>query len=148
MIPGEIEIQKVTWEDAEAVLRSIRTRVFIQEQGVPEELEWDGLDARCVHLVAVAAGEPVGTVRLLPDAHIGRMAVLKDWRNKKVGAALLRGIIDIARKEGMRQVDLNAQTSARGFYEKHGFRSVGGEFMDAGIPHYHMMLALSCGEPK
>jgi len=138
-----IEIREVQWEEAEAVLRSIRSQVFIQEQRVPVELEWDGLDSGSVHLLAVTAQcHAVGTVRLRPDSHIGRMAVLKEWRNKKVGTALLNRIVQIARESGMQQVVLNAQTTAIGFYEKFGFQIAGEEFMDAGIPHYRMILPL------
>ena len=138
-----IEIREVPWEGAEAELRSIRSQVFVQEQGVPEALEWDGLDSESVHLLAVTEKcGAVGTVRLSADSHIGRMAVLKNWRNKKVGAALLERIVWIARERGMQQVVLNAQTTAIGFYAKFGFQIAGEEFMDAGIPHFHMILSL------
>ena len=139
MISSDIQIQEVAWQHAEKALSEIRIQVFIKEQGVPETLEWDGLDAECIHLLAVSSSNiPVGTVRLLPDGHIGRMAVLKEWRNRGVGKALLLRILDIAQIHGIKVVVLNAQTSAQGFYEKLGFHAVGEEFMDAGIPHYKM----------
>ena len=146
MAPGmqrPFTIRETTWQAAGEQLRAIREAVFMREQGVPEDLEWDGLDAHCIHLLAESEeGESIGTVRLLADGHIGRMAVLREWRNKGVGTALLRRIIEIARKSGVQRVVLNAQTAAIGFYERAGFTASGDEFMDAGIPHYRMELAL------
>ena len=136
-------VREVKWEQAGEQLRAIRECVFIREQGVPEDMEWDGLDEGCIHLLAkTAQGDAIGTVRLLADGHIGRMAVLKEWRGKGVGSALLLRVIELARGMGLRRVVLNAQTTALGFYEKAGFTASGGEFMDAGIPHYRMKLVL------
>jgi len=137
---GEVEIREVTWLEAEDQLRLIRTQVFIVEQGVPEDMEWDGFDSEAVHLLAVLPdGTVAGTVRLLEDGHVGRMAVVNEWRNRGVGRALLATVLDIASKKGVHRIVLNAQTSALGFYEKVGFQRVGGEFLDAGIPHYRMI---------
>lgn len=131
------------WQDHAAALRAIRETVFILEQQVPVELEWDGLDVGCLHVLAAdAAGNPIGTARLLSDGHIGRMAVLKEWRGRGVGSALLQWLLAEARKLGLRQAVLNAQTYAAGFYTKFGFQAVGEEFMDAGIPHVKMVLPL------
>ena len=139
----EFIVREAKWEEAGEQLRAIRERVFIREQGVPEALEWDGLDADCIHLLAeTEQGDAIGTVRLLADGHIGRMAVLKEWRGKGVGKVLLLRTIEIARDSGLKRVVLNAQTTALGFYQKAGFTASGGEFMDAGIPHYRMELAL------
>lgn len=136
---GNFEIREVTWLEAEDQLRIIRTQVFIVEQSVPEDMEWDGLDDEAVHLLAVCPdGTVVGTVRLLLDGHIGRMAVVKGWRNQGVGRALLARVLDIASMKGMNHIELNAQSTALGFYEKAGFHRVGEEFLDAGIPHYRM----------
>lgn len=143
MILNEIQIQEVSWQFASSSLREIRFEVFIKEQCVPETLEWDGLDIACTHLLAVTQDNiPVGTVRLLPDGHIGRMAVIRDWRNRGVGKALLLRILEIARTQGLKVAVLNAQTTARGFYEKFGFCAEGNEFLDAGIPHYKMLREL------
>ena len=125
------------------MLRAIRTSVFVDEQGVPEELEWDGLDGQCTHALAQsAAGEAIGTGRLLPDGHIGRMAVVRHWRHKGVGSAILKVLIAAAADAGYASVALNAQTHALEFYRRFGFESEGGEFMEAGIPHRSMRLAL------
>lgn len=136
-------LRETSWQEAGEHLRAVREAVFMREQGVPEELEWDGLDQHCVHLLAeTGQGEAIGTVRLLADGHIGRMAVLREWRGKGVGTALLQRITEIAKDSGLERVMLNAQTAALGFYERAGFTASGNEFMDAGIPHYHMERAL------
>lgn len=138
-----MKIINVLWSSHRAILADIRREVFIQEQGVPESLEWDGQDEESVHLLAIDQhGEAAGTVRLLPDGHIGRMAVRKAWRGQGIGAALLTRILELAAAQGLSRVVLNAQTSAVGFYQKAGFVIQGNEFLDAGIPHYRMERAL------
>ena len=142
--PPQFNIEEVRWEEACAQLRAIRREVFVVEQHVPEALEWDGIDGDCAHVLARSAdGSPIGTGRLLPDGHIGRMAVLKAWRRRGVGSALLTRLMELARRRGLREVALNAQTYAIPFYAGHGFRAVGEEFMEAGIPHRAMVLSLT-----
>lgn len=132
-------VRQASWNADQDALRRIRLTVFVEEQGVPVELEWDGLDPDSVHFLAVESnGAPIGTVRLLPDGHIGRMAVLKPWRKQGVGYALLTRVLDYARARGDRKVMLNAQTTAVEFYRRVGFTVIGDEFMDAGIPHLYM----------
>ena len=124
-------------------LHAIRRIVFIEEQGVPESLEWDRYDARSQHVLAYEPeGIAVGTGRLLPDGHIGRMAVLRPWRRRGVGSALLAALLDLARKQKLPLVRLHAQTHAVGFYAKHGFTVTSDEFPEAGIPHRAMELEL------
>ena len=136
-------VQIVSWEEAATALRVIRTAVFIREQQVPEELEWDQFDAISVHaLVVNSAGQPVGTARLLPDGHIGRMAVLKEWRGQGLGSALLTKLLQVLVKRHQFQVQLHAQTSAIPFYKKFGFEIAGEEFIEAGIPHVKMTLSI------
>jgi len=136
-------IRPVNWKAQRDQLHAIRRTVFIEEQNVPEELEWDEIDERCYHVLAFAAdGTPIGTGRLLPDGHVGRMAVLKAWRGKGVGSAILKMLLDLARKEGLKSVRLHAQTHAAGFYARHGFKATGKEFMEAGIPHRAMTIKL------
>jgi predicted GNAT family N-acyltransferase len=136
-------VQVASWQDDGWALRVIREEVFIHEQHVPVELEWDELDANCIHILAMdLAGNPVGTARLLLSGVIGRMAVLKGWRCKGVGSALVLRLLEEARKLHMQQIALNAQTSAKGFYARFGFQTVGDEFIDAGIPHMRMILRL------
>lgn len=139
----DFKIREVSWAEAEHELRLIRTTVFIVEQHVPVDLEWDGLDAGARHVLARnREGEPVGAGRLLPNGQIGRMAVVKDWRGLGIGSALLDTLLRMARTVGLREVFLNSQTYVIGFYSRRGFRVVSGEFMDAGIPHVKLARSL------
>lgn len=125
-------------------IKAVREQVFIQEQHVPVALEWDGLDDEATHVVALNShNQEIGTARLLQDGHIGRMAVLPLWRHQGVGSAMLQELLLIARQRQLLKVFLHAQTSAIGFYEHHGFHVLGGEFMDAGIPHHYMERQLA-----
>ena len=120
-------------------IKTVREQVFIHEQHVPEELEWDEHDTKATHVVAMDTNNQViGTARMLADGHIGRMAVLAAWRKTGIGSAMLGKLLAIAKEHGLSKVFLHAQTSAVGFYEKHGFNALGEEFMDAGIPHRYM----------
>jgi len=136
------EIELMPWEAARAEASRIRFSVFVEEQGVPREIELDDMDARCVHALAFDGGRAVGTGRLLPDAHIGRMAVLEGWRGRGVGGLILEALIAKARERGERKVFLSAQVHATGFYARHGFRAVGEVYEEAGIPHRAMERAL------
>lgn len=139
----DYQIRVVQWQDAASSLRAVREAVFIQEQHVPEKLEWDEFDLVSVHVLAVTPeGKPIGTARLLPDGHIGRMAVLKAWRGKGLGSALLQCLLEESRRRSMSKIILNAQITAKAFYAKFGFQVTGSEFMEAGIPHVKMFLRL------
>lgn len=130
-------IDLVNWPDTSTQLSAIRRRIFIDEQGVPADLEWDGLDATAMHARATSlAGEVIGTARLLPDGQIGRMAVLREWRGLGVGTAMLQCLIACA--PAKERLFLNAQTSAESFYRRNGFEPEGEIFMEAGIPHIRM----------
>ncbi len=130
------------WSACAATLQALRRAVFVVEQQVPEDEEWDQQDAVSQHVLAIVDGEAVGTGRLLPDGHIGRMAVLKAWRGRGAGRALLRELIAMARHAGFSEAVLHAQTHAIKFYEKQGFTAEGAEFMEAGIAHRVMRLKL------
>ena len=137
--PLPFTVGPVNWNASEKLLGAIRAKVFVEEQGVPVELEWDGLDEHAYHVLAFAAdGTPIGTGRLLQDTHIGRMAVLKEWRRRGVGSAMLDVLLVAANKMGYGEVELNAQTRVLNFYLRKGFAPHGEEFMDAGIPHIAM----------
>ncbi|MGW5732024.1 MULTISPECIES: GNAT family N-acetyltransferase [Streptomyces] len=143
-------------DDLEACF-AVRKEVFVVEQRVPADLEYDTYDADAVHVIAVRDdGQPLGTGRLLTgeaaaaknggDARVGalgRLAVTKAARGLGVGAALVRAIEDAARARGLTAVDLHAQTHALGFYERLGYEAYGPEFPDAGIPHRAMRKALA-----
>lgn len=124
-------------------LRAVREPVFVVEQNVPLELEWDELDPRCHHVIARdAEHKPIGTGRLTPERKIGRLAVLREWRGKGVGDALLQALIDQARRFAWPEVSLHAQVDAVGFYRKWGFEEYGEQFDEAGIRHQSMKLSL------
>ena len=136
-------IELLDWDAARTEARRIRTTVFVEEQGVPLEIEMDDMDAVSVHALAYVGGAAVGTGRLLPDGHIGRMAVLKESRALGVGGAILASLVAEARRRGMKEVVLAAQTHALGFYRKHGFREAGAVFEEAGISHQEMRRVLN-----
>lgn len=139
----DFTIHPVTWHDAEPLLRSVREAVFMREQGVPAELEWDGLDESSHHVLALSShGQAIGCGRILPNAHLGRLAVMPEWRGRKVGTALLEGLLAYAASKHYPEVDIDAQVQALLFYERFGFVAEGEEFMDAGIPHRKMRLKL------
>ncbi|MGH8159555.1 MAG: GNAT family N-acetyltransferase [Rhodanobacter sp.] len=138
-----VEVADWSSEGQRKDLLDLRYTVFVQEQGVPETRERDGLDGNCWHVLARdAAGRPIGCGRLTPAHKIGRMAVLQAWRSQGVGVALLRELIGRARSQGWPEVALDAQVSALGFYEREGFVPYGEEFEDAGLPHRAMRLIL------
>jgi len=131
------------WDTQREGARAVRFDVFVVEQNVPLELEWDEMDAQSLHaLVLDAAGRAVATGRLLPDGHIGRMAVRKEARGRGIGGMVLEALIGAARRRGDRAVMLNAQTQAESFYRRYGFEREGETFMEAGIPHIAMRKAL------
>lgn len=124
-------------------LRYVRNLVFVVEQQISPEVEFDTLDPHCHHVIARdVQASPIGTGRLSPEGKIGRMAVLCEWRRQGVGASLLRTLIEKARNLGLTKVTASAQMSALGFYEKFGFTKEGEAFMEAGIPHQTVSLSL------
>ncbi|WP_171013854.1 GNAT family N-acetyltransferase [Chitinivorax sp. B] len=134
-------VRSADWAADRPLLSVVRRTVFIEEQGIPAELEWDVRDAEALHVLALDADQhAIGCGRLLPTGQIGRMAVMADWRGKGVGAALLQALIVAAQRAGHGEVWLNAQESARSFYLAQDFVEDGDMFMEAGIPHYRMRL--------
>jgi predicted GNAT family N-acyltransferase len=143
MAEPAIEVRLGAWIDLREEAAPIRYAVFVDEQKVPAEIELDDWDALSLHALALdAQGRVLGTGRLLPDGHIGRMAVLQSARGQGVGTALLRALLQAARARGDREVVLSAQTHAMPFYEKAGFIAEGDEYDDAGIPHRQMRLSM------
>ena len=137
-----LELRLLDWQSAQGEAKRIRFTVFVEEQGVPPELEMDENDANSVHALAYGDGRAIATGRLLPDGHIGRMAVLKEWRGRGVGRAILRRLIDAARERGHREVLLSAQVHALGFYRAEGFAPEGPVYEEAGIAHQAMRMKL------
>lgn len=135
----DYQLRVVRWQDEKQSLTVVRREVFIEEQHVPEELEWDEFDSISQHvLVTDRKDKPIATGRIKPDGHIGRMAVLKEWRNKGIGHTILKSLISCAQAQGLERVYLHAQVSAIPFYQKLGFELYSEVFMDAGIPHRSM----------
>lgn len=144
---GDYVVNEVSWSNASRELSAIRTRVFMDEQRVSAADEWDGKDQDAVHfLVRTVTGEAIATARILSDTvsgkahfHIGRVAVLKSYRNLGIGSELMRNLIQwCLNQDAQIPIYLHAQTSRRTFYEKLGFIAQGTEFMDAGIAHISM----------
>ena len=144
MAAPSFQIETIDYATGLAELRAVRETVFVREQQVPLEEEWDALDPLSRHVLARdTAGLPIGTGRLTPEHRIGRMAVLADWRGQGVGEAMLATLIAEARKQGWPAVSLNAQVSAETFYARQGFIPEGERFMEAGIEHQSMRRALA-----
>jgi predicted GNAT family N-acyltransferase len=155
-VTGGLTVRQAVGEEDRAACFAVRREVFVEEQGVPPELEYDTYDATAVHVLAVRAdGVPLGTGRLLHGADalaktgadasvgsLGRLAVTRAARGLGVGAALVAAIEEAARERGLDAVDLHAQTRALGFYERLGYAAYGPEFPDAGMPHRAMRKAL------
>ncbi len=139
-----IQIMEADWSQQQPVLAMIRHEVFIVEQQVPEELEWDGVDADCRHVLALdkSLDLPIGTGRLVPDGQIGRMAIRKDYRRQGIGYAILQKLIELSIRDGQTQVFLHAQLYAVAFYQKAQFKVSGETFMEAGIAHVTMIKSI------
>ncbi|MDD2758710.1 MAG: GNAT family N-acetyltransferase [Methylomonas sp.] len=130
-------------------LMAVRESVFVAEQGISPEVEFDTLDPLCHHFIARDVhGRPIGTGRLSSEGKIGRMGVLVEWRGQGVGASLLRTLLEKARNLGLTAVSANAQVAALGFYERFGFERAGEVFLEAGIPHQFIRLALRAVDNK
>lgn len=141
--PSGFRVEHIDYTAGLDDLRQVRETVFVQEQQVPIEEEWDALDPLCHHVIARDdAGHPIGTGRLTPERKIGRMAVLRDWRGRGVGDALLLALIQAARQQQWPEVSLHAQVSAEAFYARHGFVPYGERFREAGIEHQSMRRRL------
>lgn len=137
---AEFSIIHSIWPENAEAIRKLRKIVFIIEQGVDPKIEWDGRDHLCQHAIAITnAGEEIATGRILPTGHIGRIAVLANWRGKGVGSAILKKLMMIAEDGQFPKVYLNSQTHALAFYQRFGFITEGPFFMEAGILHQRMI---------
>jgi len=130
-----MQISITSFQEEEQAIRHIRGSVFIKEQGIPSEDEYDDNDNVCVHATAWDEGRPVGTGRLSDDGRIGRIAVMEQARGKRIAKAIILALEQHARKCGLRQLWAHAQVQALGFYKKVGYRVDGDEFMEDGILH-------------
>ena len=134
------------WAESQDLIKPIRYQVFIVEQQIPEEEEWDGDDLVAVHALAFSNNLAVGTGRLIfhelddTNAKIGRMAVLENYRSQGYGRAILKKLIDLGKEKGVQVFNLHAQVSAVSFYASEGFVSEGSIFDEVNIPHQKMIL--------
>lgn len=134
-----------TWAELKSWAQPIRIEVFVREQGIDPELEWDEFDPVSLHCLARSAGRPIATGRLLPDGHIGRMAVLRSERRGGVGGRVLTQLVEAAANRGDPAVELSAQCYVEAFYRRHGFVTTGEPYLEAGIAHIRMCRVLQPG---
>ena len=134
------------WQEAQKDAFEVRREVFILEQGVPEELEIDEHDPTALHVLTYSDINCIGTARLVINSdqsgQIGRMAILRPFRNQGIGRQMMKALIETAKAKGISCLTLHAQVSAMPFYEKLGFKADGPSYMEAGIPHRNMMMVL------
>lgn len=139
----DYQVIQVSWATHAAQLIAVREPVFVVEQEVAPDFEWDEIDATAIHLLALSNDQPVGCARIIKYQKIGRMAVLKDWRGSGIGMALLLEAINICKAYGSKTIKLTAQTHAISFYKQAGFVEISGVYQDANIPHVDMQLDLN-----
>ena len=142
---ASLRVARVDWDAERANLRAIRDRVFIAEQGVSRQIEDDGRDGTSWHFMATLDGAPVACGRLWSDGKVTRMAVLRQFRGRQIGRALLEAIVAEAGKLGLQKLYLHAQTQAADFYRRSGFQGTGAPFLEAGIAHIRMERELEHG---
>jgi predicted GNAT family N-acyltransferase len=132
-------IEAAAWAEHGREIQAVRHAVFTLEQSVPANLDFDGADPDSCHALALSDDVPVATGRIQADGHIGRVAVLKEWRGRGIGTALVEFLSKEANHQGLDRVCLNSQMSAVAFYEKLSFQREGDTFMEAGIEHIRMV---------
>lgn len=136
-----LNIYRVSWVDGKEQLEPIRRQVFIEEQQVPEGMEWDGYDETSIHYIAMIGEELVACARFKPDGQLGRIAVVKNRRRQGIGHQLVDHILEDVAAADIGTIYLHAQVDAIPFYEKLGFVCRGEQFEEAGIQHREMVLA-------
>ncbi len=137
-----ISIFQTTYEENDEKIRTVRHKVFVEGQCVPEELEMDGKDSSCFHVLLIKNGEAIGTGRMETDGHIGRIAVLEEYRGMSFGSMIMNKLEEIAAKNGIMVTYLNSQKQAIPFYMKLGYEAIGDYFLEAGIEHKKMIKEL------
>jgi predicted GNAT family N-acyltransferase len=138
-----VELLVTDWASHGREITAIRRAVFVVEQGIRDEDEWDDEDGAALHVLVHLNRDAVGTARLLVTGKIGRLAVLGAARRHGIGGRIVRCLIETARARGLEEVYLHAQVAALPFYRAHGFVAEGPEFDEAGIRHQRMRLAFS-----
>jgi YbgC/YbaW family acyl-CoA thioester hydrolase len=143
-----LRLQIGSWDELGEAARAVRTAVFVREQGIPAELEWDEHDAISQHAVVFnRLNMPVACGRLLPDGHIGRVAVVQALRGSRAGKLVMQSLMQAARSAGHSHADISAQQAVVGFYQRLGFRTVGEPYIEAGIAHIRMRADWARSQP-
>jgi len=138
---NDFDIAIVNWFEKQAEITSVRRAVFVEEQNVPESIDFDGSDTDFIHVLATDKnGRPVGTARINHKGRIGRMAVLKSYRRRGIGRKMIQALMNYGRKNSITDFHLSSQLTAAGFYKKMGFKPFGKQFLEAGIKHINMKL--------
>ena len=138
---NDIDIAIVNWSEKQAEITSVRQAVFIEEQNIPENIDFDGSDTDYIHVLATDKnGRPIGTARINSKGRIGRMAVLKNYRRQGIGRKMIQALMDYGRKNSITDFHVSSQVTAVGFYRKMGFETSGEEFLEAAIKHINMKL--------
>lgn len=143
-----IKVSIVNYDEYSYQIRNIREDVFCREQGVPKDLEFDGLDSTAIHTIALDGDIEIGTGRMLSDGHIGRIAVKKQYREKGIGKMIMQCLINDAIRMQFQEIWLSSQYQAKGFYEKLGFAEVGNIYQEADIDHIKMKKKLRSVFPR
>ena len=137
-----LTIIEVTYSEYRDKIRKVRNKVFVEGQNVPENIEEDGKDNECYHVLLTRYDQPIATGRMEKDGHVGRIAVLEEYRGMNFGTMIMNKLEDIALKNGIRKLYLNSQSHAIPFYMKLGYETVGDYFFEAGIEHKKMVKEL------
>ena len=140
---NNLKVEIVKWIDGYAPLSMIREKVFIEEQKVMSQLEWDGKDEEAIHFLAYQDEKAIGCARaFVIENHmqLGRMAVLKEYRNKGIGGTLIEKAVITAKLNQLSAINISAQCHAIDFYKKFGFEVISNIYLDADIPHRDMKL--------
>jgi len=138
---NDFDIAIVKWSDKQAEITSVRRAVFVEEQSVPESIDFDGSDPDFIHVLALDKNDrPVGTARINRKGRIGRMAVLKNYRRRGIGRKMIQALMHHGRKNSITNFHVSSQVTAMGFYKKMGFEPYGKQFLEAGIKHINMKL--------
>ncbi len=142
---NNLKVEIVKWIDCNKALTMIREKVFIEEQKVEPQLEWDGMDEEAIHLLAFKDKKPIGCARFFVienQMQLGRMAVLKEYRGGNIGSSLIEKAITIAKLNHLKTIYVSAQCHAIDFYKKFGFKVTSDIYLDAEISHRDMKLKL------
>ena len=137
-----LAIIEVNYSEYREKIRKVRNKVFVEGQNVPENIEEDGKDDECYHVLLTRYAQPIATGRMEKDGHVGRIAVLEEYRGMNFGTMIMNKLEDIAFKNGIKKLYLNSQSHAIPFYMKLGYETVGDYFFEAGIEHKKMVKEL------